>query len=52
MHRERDGERAQSFFHDLSKSASSQHLQVFTTPEALQTQSFWGFVEALLHCHE
>lgn len=30
----------------------SRHLQVFTSPGALQTLSFWLFMEASLHKHE
>ena len=30
----------------------SPNLHVFTNPEALQTQSFWGFKEASLHKQE
>lgn len=33
-------------FHVLSGVPLSPHVYVFTNLETLQTQSFWGFVEA------
>lgn len=35
-----------------SGAPPSQHLHVFTSPEAVWTPSFWMFIEAVLHRHD
>ena len=50
MHRVRYGVRAWSF-HDISGCTIHTKSHVLTNSEALQTLSFWGFMEASLHSH-
>ena len=52
IHRARYGERVQSFHALSTRVPLSQHLHMFTNPEALQTPSFWGFMKASLYNHD
>lgn len=46
IHTTRHAERAQSF-HALSRCTTPPHLYMFTSPEALQTDSFLSFYGGL-----
>ena len=51
MHRARYGEGHRVYTLSLGVSLPL-NLHVFTSPEALQTLSFWGFMGASLHRHD